>query len=188
MVRDGGHDPQAPPGSAKTYLCLGPGFSSAANTPFRRHKTWVHEGGISTPFIVHWPKGISARGELRTTPAHFVDVVPTVLDLAGGKKPTDWNGSPIPAAPGKSLAPAFAKDGGVVRDSLWWLHEGNRAIRVGDWKLVAAKGQPWELYDLSKDRSETHNLAAQHPEKVRELERRWTDQMEGMKSLAAKSE
>src|SRR5438045_7063413 len=77
MVRGDGHDPAAAPGSAATHLCLGPGFSSACNTPFRRHKSWVHEGGISTPFIVHWPEGIAARGALRHDPAHLIDVVPT---------------------------------------------------------------------------------------------------------------
>jgi arylsulfatase A-like enzyme/predicted dehydrogenase len=101
MIRDGGHDPAAPPGSAKSYLCLGPGFSSACNTPFRRHKTWVHEGGISTPLIVHWPAGITAKGELRHTPGHVIDIVPTVLELAGVQKPKEWKGEPIPEAPGQ---------------------------------------------------------------------------------------
>jgi arylsulfatase len=108
MVRDGGHDPSAEPGSAKSYLCLGPGFSSACNTPHRRHKTWVHEGGISTPLVVHWPAGISAKGELRTAPAHLIDFVPTALEVAGVQKPAQWEGEPIPAAPGKSLVPAFS--------------------------------------------------------------------------------
>ncbi len=184
MVRNGGHDPAASPGSAKSYLCLGPGFSSACNTPFRRHKTWVHEGGISTPLIVHWPAGISARGELRHTPGHFIDIVPTVLELAGVRKPAEWKGEPIPEAPGRSLAPAFAGDVSVPHESLWWLHEGNRAVRVGDWKLVAAKGDPWELYDLRTDRAEQVNLAAKMPEKVKELERAWQDQTDRCTELA----
>ncbi len=188
MVRHGGHDPQAAPGSAASYLCLGPGFSSAANTPFRRHKTWVHEGGISTPFIVHWPRGIAARGEFRHTPVHVVDVVPTVLELAGGQLPTEWNGAKLPQSPGKSFTPALASDVVVPRDSLWWLHEGNRAIRVGDWKLVAAKGDAWELYNLATDRGEMHNLADQQPDKVRELERLWNAQLESMKTLVAGSQ
>ncbi|MGV2332728.1 MAG UNVERIFIED_CONTAM: sulfatase-like hydrolase/transferase [Planctomycetaceae bacterium] len=129
MVRHGGHDPNAPSGSAASYLCLGPGFSSAANTPFRRHKTWVHEGGISTPLVVHWPRGISGKGQLRTTPAHMIDFVPTALELAGlPLSPTDAD----PAAPpfaGRSLLPAFAADTAIERDCLWWLHEGNRAVR-----------------------------------------------------------
>jgi arylsulfatase len=187
MVRHGGHDPHAEPGSEATYLCLGPGFSSASNTPFRRHKTWVHEGGISTPLIVHWPAGIAARGQLRKTPAHVIDIVPTILDIAGIDKPQTWNGQAIPPAPGKSLAPAFDQDIVIERDCLWWLHEGNRAVRVGDWKLVAAKGDPWELYDLRSDRAESNNLASAMPDKARQLAAIWDQQLEEMSELAAKT-
>lgn len=184
MVRNGGHDPQAAPGSAASYLCLGPGFSSASNTPHRRHKTWVHEGGISTPLIAHWPRGIASKNELRRTPAHVIDIVPTVLEIAGLAKPTTWNGQPVPEAPGKSLVAAFAKDVTIARDSLWWLHEGNRAVRVGNWKLVAAEGDPWELYDLTTDRAEQHNLAASMPGKVAELAQAWQRQVDDFTELA----
>ncbi len=162
MVRGDGHDPQAAPGSADTFLCLGPGWSSSSNTPLRRHKTWVHEGGIATPLIAHWPNGIAARGELRHSPAHLIDIVPTVLELTGLEHPRTIAVKPAPPLPGKSLVPEFAMDRSVSRDYLWWLHEGNRAIRIGDWKLVAAGGPqgPWELYDLSQDRGEIKNLAA----------------------------
>ncbi|RCS53900.1 arylsulfatase [Bremerella cremea] len=187
MVRHGGHDPTAPPGSAATYLCLGPGFSSACNTPFRRHKTWVHEGGISTPLIVHWPAGIKAHGQLRQTPAHMVDIVPTILDVLDIEKPAEWNGQPIPPAPGKSLLPAFAEDKTIEHDLLWWLHEGNRAIRIGDWKLVAAKGDAWELYDLRTDRAESHDLAQQHPQKVQQMAAAWNRQLADTQELAAKT-
>lgn len=179
MVRNGGHDPEAPAGSAASYLCLGPGFSSAANTPMRRHKTWVHEGGISSPLIVHWPQGIKARGEYRTSPVHFVDIAPTVLEIAGGHSITESGDYPM-QSPGTSLAGEFKQSGSIGRRALWWLHEGNRAIRVGDWKLVAAKDQPWELYDLAVDRTETSNLASQYPDKVLELSSLWqatTDNM-----------
>jgi arylsulfatase len=185
MVRGDGHDPDAACGTGATFLSIGPGWSSLANTPFRRHKTWAHEGGISTPLIVHWPKGIAARGELRHTPGHVVDLVPTVLEAAGGRRPPEWEGRPVPPAPGKSLVPAFARDVTVRRDSLWWLHEGNRALRVGDWKVVAAgKAGPWELYDLSSDRSETRDLAAARPEKVRELSAIWAREFEEYAALA----
>jgi arylsulfatase A-like enzyme len=187
MVRHGGHDPQADPGSAASYLCLGPGFSSASNTPFRRHKTWVHEGGISTPLVVHWPAGIQARGELRHTPAHVIDIVPTILELVGVEKPATYSGEALPPAPGRSLVPAFGRRVVIDRDCLWWLHEGNRAIRVGQWKLVAAKGDPWELYDLRTDRAESHNLAQERPEKVKELEAMWKRQLEALSRLAAKT-
>ncbi len=183
MVRDGGHDPAAAPGSAASYLCLGPGFAGVCNTPFRRHKTWVHEGGISTPFIAHWPAGIATKGELRRTPAHFIDFVPTVLDLLGIEKPRDWKGERIPAAPSKSLVPALAKDVTIPHDFLWWLHDDHRAIRVGDWKLVAAAGGSWELYDLRTDRAEQHDLAVKMPEKAKELSELWQRQTDAFTAL-----
>ena len=187
LVRDGGHDPHAEPGSAATYLSLGPGWSSVCNTPHRRHKVWVHEGGISTSLIAHWPAGIATKGELRHTPAHLIDFVPTALALAGVEKPREWDGQPVPDAPGKSLLPAFAKDVSIARDSLWWLHEGHRAVRVGDWKLVALNGGPWELYDLKADRAEQHNLAAKMPDKVKELEAVWQRQTDEFTALAKKT-
>jgi arylsulfatase len=184
MVRNGGHDPQAAPGSAATYLCLGPGFSSACNTPFRRHKTWVHEGGISTPLVVHWPKGIKQKNALRKTPAHVIDIAPTVLELAGVDKPQQWEGVAIPAAPGKSLVRAIQQDINIERESLWWLHEGNRAVRVGDWKLVATNQGPWELYDLAVDRAEQTDLAKKKPEKVSQLEAIWQQQTDAFTMLS----
>ena len=189
MVRHGGHDPLAAPGSEKSYLCLGPGFSSAANTPFRRHKTWVHEGGISTPLIVHWPRGISKTDELRHTPGHLIDLVPTILDVTGLSDSAEQERSvnaaeQIPPFAGRSLLPTIMNDEPVDREFLWWLHESNRAVRVGDWKLVAAKGDPWELYDLAEDRAEQSNLAAQMPDKVKELEAVWQKQTDSFTALA----
>lgn len=175
MVRDEGHDPAAAPGSAASYLCLGPGWSTVANTPLRRHKTWVHEGGIATPLIVHWPRGVAGRGELRHNVGHVIDLVPTILDVVGGKPSSAEAAEALPLLPGKSLLPAFTKDGSVSRDYLWWSHEGNRAVRVDNWKLVAAGANgPWELYDLGLDRTETKNLAGTMPDKVRELADLWS--------------
>lgn len=171
IVRGDGHDATAPIGSGKSYVCLGPGWASAANAPFRRHKTWVHEGGTATPLIVHWPQGISARGDLRTQPVgHVIDLAPTLLELAGGKWPES---SDAPRRPGISLVPTFAEDIPINHPFLWWLHEGNRAIRVGNMKLVAARDEPWELFDLSVDRAENDNLAAKLPEQVSRLEEKW---------------
>lgn len=187
MVRGDGHDPQAPMGSAATYLCLGPGWSSAANTPFRRHKVWVHEGGIGTSFIAHWPKGITAKGELRHNPAHVIDLVPTILELAGSSQPKTWAGTPVPPSPGRSLVPVFQRDGTVKHDDLWWAHGDNRALRVGDWKIVAAgKEAPWELYDLGKDRGETNDLASRQPDKVKELAARWQQRADEIRELASR--
>ncbi len=186
MVRDDGHDPLAAPGSAASYLCLGPGWSNCSNTPFRRHKTWVHEGGISTPLIAHWPSGIKARGELRQNVGHVIDMVPTILEVTGASRFTTWKDKPVPTPPGRSLVPAFATDDAVKRDYLWWSHEGNRAIRVDDWKLVAAgRDGPWELFDLATDRAETNDLVTQYPDKAEELANRWQQQQEEFIALAA---
>ncbi len=134
---------------------------------------------------MHWPDGIEPRGELRHTPGHVIDIVPTILEVTGITKPAVWEGQPIPPAPGRSLVPSFAEDVVIDRDYLWWLHEGNRAIRVGDYKLVAAKGDPWELYDLGQDRAESRNLAEEHPEKVDELAALWNRQVETMSRIVA---
>jgi arylsulfatase A-like enzyme len=184
MVRGDGHDPDAAPGSGPTYLCLGPGWSSASNTPLRRHKTWVHEGGPATPLVVHWPAGIAARGELRHDPTHIIDIVPTVLELAGSKHPQTWNAQPVPTPPGRSLVPALAANGTVHHDYLWWLHDGHRALRIGDWKLVADRNDSWELYDLTVDRGETNDLAAEHPERVAEMAAFWQARADEFRELA----
>jgi arylsulfatase A-like enzyme len=174
IIRGDKHDPTAPLGSAKSYMCLGPGWSSAGNAPFRLHKYWVPEGGISSPLIVHWPAGLKAKGEIRHNPGHFVDLLPTMLDLAGAKPGGTWNGEKAPPLPGRSLAPAFAKDGTVPHDVIYFSHQGNRAIRVGDDKLVSAgTNGVWELYNLKTDRAEMNNLAASQPEKARRLSELW---------------
>jgi arylsulfatase A-like enzyme len=175
MVRGDGHDRTADPGSAASFLCLGPGWASASNGPFRRHKIWVHEGGISTPFIAHWPARIRSAGALRHTPAHIIDFVPTVLELAGVKNPSDWRGQSRPPLPGRSLVPAFQNDVTISRECLYWSHEGNRALRVGDYKLVseAENKGTWELYDVRRDRIESQDLAAQQPERAKEMATLW---------------
>ena len=179
-IRGDGHDPAAPPGSAATFLCEGPTWSTVSNTPFRRSKMLVHEGGIATPLVVHWPAGIAARGEFRRTPGHVIDIVPTVLELAGSDQ-TSQHGS---TRPGVSLVPDFTRDGTAHHQKLWWLHQGNRALRRGDWKIVAVKGGPWELYDLATDRTETKNLADKRPELVAELAQLWTNQLKTCQELA----
>jgi arylsulfatase len=183
IIRGDGHDPAAPMGSAKSYLCLGPGFSTAANTPFRLHKHWNHEGGISSPLIVHWPKGISARGELRHNPSHFIDIAPTILELAGGAWPKTIDGVPVPPKPGRSLVPAFAADGTVTHENLWWCHQGNRALRIGDWKLVSKSNtkDKWELYNLKVDRCEMNDQASQYPDRVKQMAQQWEAVAEGFR-------
>jgi arylsulfatase len=170
LIRGDGHDAAAPPGSAGSFLGLGPGWSTCSNTPLRLHKSWVNEGGISSPMIVSWPNGIADPNAIRHDPCHFVDFLPTMLELAGGKA------APAPAFPGRSLVPALAKDGAAPRDYLYFNHNNNRAIRVGDWKLIATGTTgPWELYDLSRDRSELNNLIAAEPKRAQQLARQWED-------------
>lgn len=155
--------PRVMPGPDDTYLAYGRGWATVSNTPFREYKHWVHEGGISTPLIAHWPRGITARGELRTQPGHVIDIAATCVDVAGVSYPPDA----IPLE-GRSLVPAFANQP-IERTALFWEHEGNRAVRVGDWKLVAKHGQAWELYDISRDRVESCDLAAQEPQRVQDM-------------------
>jgi arylsulfatase len=193
MVRGDGHDPQAAPGSGESYLCLGPGWSTVANTPFRRHKTWNHEGGIATPMIAHWPKGITSHAKPIETPRHVVDVVPTILELAVRAKQNAQSSPTEAVSEGTQKPPAFAgesfledlqsdiaqKGNGLNERPLWWQHEGNRALRWGEWKIVAAgKDAQWELYNLNADRSETQDLASRYPEVVDRLSKKWNELME----------
>ncbi len=175
LIRGDGNDPAAPPGSAGSFLCLGPGWSTASNTPFRRHKIWVHEGGVSTPLIVHWPAGISARGELRHEVGHVVDLVPTLLELAGAAAAEPDAGTP--PFPGRSLVPAFLKPAPRERDYVFFHHAGNRALRMGDWKVVSSKESTntWSLYHLASDRAESLDLAGEQPERLRAMTRRWQE-------------
>ncbi len=181
MVRDDGHDPNALPGSAATHLCLGPGWSSASNTPFRRHKSWVHEGGIHTPLIAHWHTGIQSQGQLNHSIGHVIDIVPTVLELAGAENPEAEDGVSKPQSPGTSLLGAFRENATIDRGSLWWCHEGNRALRDGPWKLVAAKGEPWELFNLADDPTEQTNLGNKYPERLSAMKTEWNRQLKQMR-------
>ena len=184
MNRADKHTIGSVPGSADTYLCLGPGWSSAANTPFRLHKTWVHEGGIATPMVVHWPDGIKETNAFRSMPAHIIDIAPTILELAGGD-PSELEGRAD--APGQSLVPLLNEDRQMERPPLFFHHEQKKALRDGPWKITTIEedGQ-WELYDLSKDRGETQNLAADKPEKLEELIKLWQVQRsEIIKQLGA---
>ena len=186
-VRDDGHDPKAAPGSAASHLCLGPGWSTASNTPFRRHKTWVHEGGVATPFIAHWPAGFLGKNELRHTPAHVIDIVPTILEITRERGSKLSHPPDAPPFSGRSLTSVFQSDGDLGRPYTWWEHGGNRAIRVGPWKLVASgKDGPWELYNLDADRAETHDLASKQPDRVEQLANMWEAALESFRVVATK--
>jgi arylsulfatase len=137
---------------------------------------WTNEGGISSPGIFHWPNGISARGEIRHNPSHFIDILPTVLEIAGGTLPREIDGHRVPPKPGKSLVPVFERDGTVAHDYLWWMHSKHPAIRMGDWKAVSRDdGVTWSLFNIAEDRGEATDLAAQHPERLLELRGKWNE-------------
>jgi len=169
-------------GPADTYIGYGKGWANVSNTPFREYKHWVHEGGISTPLIAHWPAHIETNGELRDTPSHLIDIMATCVDIAGAKYPESYKGNAIKPLEGKSLVPVFL-DQPIERDALYWEHERNCAIRQGKWKLVG-KGilgpdgpnlEKWELYDIDADRSELNNLAAEHPERVKAMHDKYVE-------------
>ena len=159
------------PGPADTYIAYGLPWANASNTPFRRYKHWVHEGGIASPLVLHWPKGIPAarHGKLYHEPAHLIDIMATCVDLAGATYPTKFKDESIQPMEGVSLRPAFEAKPLGRTDAIYWEHEGNRAVRQGKWKAVTLGGGPWELYDLDADRTELNNLAAKHPDKVKEM-------------------
>ena len=165
--------PEVMPGPADTYIAYGRGWANASNTPFREYKHWVHEGGVSTPLIAHWPVSIKRHGELEHQPGHLIDVMATCVDLAKANYPLEYGGQQITPLEGRSLMPAF-QGHEIDREAIYWEHEGNRAIRVGDWKLVA-KGRTggWELYNIRNDRAEMHDLATAEPTRVRILSAQW---------------
>lgn len=163
------------PGPPDTFIAYGRDWANVSNTPFREYKHWVHEGGISTPLVVHWPAGIPAarRGKLEAQPGHLIDLMATCVDLSGAKYPARFNGEPITPLEGVSLRPALEGNSLQRAQPIFWEHEGNRAIRAGQWKLVSKHPGGWELYDISADRAEQRDLAAKHPDRVREMAAQW---------------
>ena len=170
----GGRDPsERTPGPGSDYVAVGPAWGWAQNAPFRRYKSWVHEGGITTPLIAWWPGKVPAESWCRE-PAHIMDFMPTFLELAGGAYPTTFRGQEILPVEGKSIRPLLQGRERQPHDQLFWEWPGNRALREGDMKLVWDKDvKQWELYDLSKDRTETINLANQQPARVETMSAAW---------------
>ena len=160
-----GNDPNRMPGPENTYQSYGTAWANLSNTPFRLYKHWIHEGGISTPLIVHWPAGIRDKGGLRHAPGYLPDIMATILDVTGSEYPSTFEGNEVDPLEGTSLLPVFERDG-LDRPPMFWEHEGNAAVRIGKWKLVRNYPGPWELYDMESDRTELHDVAASHPERV----------------------
>ena len=169
--------PGVMPGPADTYVAYGENWANVSNTPFREYKHFAHEGGISTPFIVSYPNGIAKRGSISKDPGHLIDIMSTCVDYAGASYPKQNAGTAITPMQGVSLRPVLEGKPLERAEPIFFEHEGRCAIRDGNWKLVAHRGDviadKWELYDMTVDRSETNNLAEQHPERVAEMKKRW---------------
>ncbi|MBT5124020.1 MAG: arylsulfatase [Planctomycetaceae bacterium] len=168
LVRGDGDDPTVAPGSIASYECLEVGWSNACNTPFREHKMWTHEGGISTPLIVHWPNGNIGSGKITRQNGHVIDLVPTIMDIVN---------SSLPVAveyPGKSLLGTI-RSGKTHRRTLFWEHLGNRAVRRGQWKAVSEYQHAWQLFDMRTDRGENIELSEYHPALLKQLISKWDD-------------
>ncbi len=172
-TRDGravriGNFPDIMPGGEDTYQSYGIAWANLSNTPFRLYKHWVHEGGIATPFIVHWPNGIKKAGGIRHATGQLPDIMATILELTGAKYPTERDGRPVPPCEGVSLVPTFSGDR-ERHAPMFWEHEGNAAVREGKWKLVCDYPGPWELYDMDTDRTEINDLSSVHSERVKRM-------------------
>lgn len=157
------------PGDDTTYQSYGLAWANSSNTPFRLYKHWVHEGGISSPLIAHWPQQIRKAGAVVREPGHLIDIMATCVDVAGAKYPANYKGHTIQPMEGASLKAAFTGARIQRKDALYWEHEGNRAVRQGRWKLVARHPGEWELFDIEADRTEVNNLAAKEPKRLREM-------------------
>jgi arylsulfatase A-like enzyme len=175
------------PGPKDTYDFCGAGWGWAQCTPFRRFKTWCYEGGIATPLIVRGP-GVVGQGKITHEPGHVVDFMPTLLELAGGAYPREVGSGPILPLEGRSLVPILSgKPWDSPRQLAWFLF-GNRAYRDGHWKLTwGVTRKQWELFDLAADRSESHDLAAEHPERLAKMSAAWQQwaRSVGVDSLAS---
>ncbi|UCG47971.1 MAG: arylsulfatase [Phycisphaerales bacterium] len=167
-----------PPGGVDSYMSYGLSWANASNTPFRRFKHWVHEGGIATPLIARWPAVIKNAGAITHQAGHIIDIMATCLDAAGLEYPTERGGVKITPVEGRSLLAVFKGKERAGHEAIYWEHEGNRAVRQGKWKLVAAHGGDWELYDLEADRTELNDLAGEHPamvERLKGLYEKWAE-------------
>jgi arylsulfatase len=163
-----GNRPDIQPGPADHFVTAGPAWSCVANTPFREHKNTNYEGGIASPLIVWWSQ-VGRAGGVSAELSHITDIPATILDVAGVAYPAHFASRHVTPLAGKSLLPVLKDKRRHGHATLCWSTSGSRAVREGDWKLVARKGGRWELYDLGRDRSELDNLAEAHPERAAKM-------------------
>ncbi len=169
-----GNNPEIRPGAADTFQSYDLPWANASNTPFRLFKRWVHEGGISTPLVIHWPERIRASAIVHE-PAHVIDIMPTCLAAAGAEYPKEHNGHAVTPVEGESLLPVLEGREWSRERPIFWEHEGNRAVRMGQWKLVSEYPGPWELYDIDADRTELDDRAGREPRRVAAMARAYEE-------------
>ena len=157
------------PGPAGSDIAYDARWANMCNSPLRLYKQYAHHGGTLTPMIAHWPAGIKSRGQLTGFAGHLVDIMPTCVELANATYPQKIDGQDVLPMEGVSLTEAFRGKASRGEAPIYWEFSGNHAVRDGKWKLVAERGCEWELYDLSKDRTETQDLASQEPHQVMRL-------------------
>lgn len=170
----GGTTPEVFPGEPDTYASYGIGWANASNTPFRLYKSWMHEGGIATPLIAHWPEVI-AENDITHQTGHIMDLMATFIDISGAEYPETKDGQQITPIEGRSLLPIFQGETREGHEAIYWEHEGNRAVRQENWKLVSVDNGEWELYDMEGDRTEMNNVVEEYPEKASRMAEMWEE-------------
>ena len=169
IEKRGLNDPNIPIGHKGSYAAYRAPWANLSNTPFRFFKKSLHEGGIASPFIAHWTNGIKQKGKIIDQMSYVADFLPTFLEIADAEYPTKFNGNEIKPVDGISLLPVLLNNEPVKRETLFWEHAGNKAVRDGKWKLVTHSYGNWELYNLDKDGSEMNNLVTIYPDTVQLL-------------------
>jgi len=165
-------------GSMTRWTKIGPSWSNVSNTPFRLYKTHTHKGGSCTPLIAYWPKGIKGKKRICHEVGHFIDIMPTLVEASGASYPTEFNGQTIPPMQGRSLVQIFQKKRPADRGTIFWQWSKGKGVRHEHWRLVSDNNEPWRLYDMRVDKTETNNLVNERPEIARKLDamfRNWTE-------------
>ncbi len=176
-----GNDVSQMPGPESTYMSYASEWANVSNTPFRLYKHYIHEGGIATPLIAYWPEGIQQASRTTDQLGHIIDIMPTIVEVAGASYPKEYKGERIQPIEGQSLVPVFRNER-FDHQPIGWEHEGNRGFRDGKWKLVERRnpGLAWELYDMETDRTEQNNLVEAYPEVTQSMIQKyqtWADRV-----------
>jgi len=170
-------------GSMTRWTKIGRSWSNVSNTPYRLHKVDTHKGGSCTPLIAYWPKGIKGENRISHEPGHFIDIMPTLVEATGADYPTIFDGQDVIPMQGRSLMPIFQQKKPADRGAVFWDYSRGKGVRFGKWRLVSDNNEPWCLYDMTVDKTETNDLVKEFPEIARKLEVMYLDWMKSTESL-----